>query len=206
MPGDSQAKGRSTIHSRIQAARAGSGSALGTILSACTTMLTRRASRLIPHELRSKVRPSSVVSLTFIQAVQNFSQFQGDNWKELRGWLATILECQAINACRRFQAGKRDVRLEESLDPGLAVGSLSWRNDEKLGGLAWLERKERQRSVQAAVSTLASQQQLILHLRIQARMRWGVIGKIVGCSKEAARQKFLRALAVLRDRLGDFDD
>jgi RNA polymerase sigma-70 factor (ECF subfamily) len=66
--------------------------------------------------LRAKEDQSDIVQITLVQAYRDLDGFRGNTEGELRAWLKTILTHTLINVAKKYQAQKRDFRLERSID------------------------------------------------------------------------------------------
>mgnify|MGYP001818367121 FL=1 len=66
--------------------------------------------------LRAKEDRSDIVQITLVQAYRDLDGFRGNTEGELRAWLKTILTHTLINVAKKYQAQKRDFRLERSID------------------------------------------------------------------------------------------
>ena len=74
--------------------------------------------------LRAKEDVSDVVQLTLVHAHRDFNGFRGTTEAELREWLKAILSDTVINLAKKYQANKRDVRLERSIDQQLQESAI----------------------------------------------------------------------------------
>ena len=80
---------------------------------------------LRPHSRFSRRFDSSdLVQETMLKAVKNQADFRGDTDAELVKWLQEILKNVVTDAVRKATAGKRDVRVEQSLQDALAQSSV----------------------------------------------------------------------------------
>src|SRR5262249_21025626 len=73
--------------------------------------------------LRGKLDPADLVQETLARAHEKRAQFRGGSEAELAAWLRQILAHQLAAAVRRFQAGRRDVAHERSLEAVLQDSS-----------------------------------------------------------------------------------
>jgi RNA polymerase sigma-70 factor (ECF subfamily) len=81
--------------------------------------------------LRRRFDVSDVVQDTFEQAWRNRDQFRGKSEGERVKWLQMIFRNKAIDKIREAQAGRDDVRREQSMDDAFAESSARW--DKVLG-------------------------------------------------------------------------
>src|SRR5437899_2107591 len=107
----------------IEAARAGSRDALGTLLQGFRGLLLAEARAQLPAELAGKVGASDLVQSTFLEAQQGFAEFRGTSEPEFRSWLCSILGNNVQNCIRAFRnTAKRDITREGSDREGQTVG------------------------------------------------------------------------------------
>src|SRR5690242_5684865 len=108
---------RRELEALIQAARDGSGTALGHLLEASRPYLLHVANQELDQELCSKAGASDLVQETFLEAQQGFAGFRGRNEAELRRWLRQMLRNNLANFARGFRGTrKRDTGREVSLE------------------------------------------------------------------------------------------
>jgi RNA polymerase sigma-70 factor (ECF subfamily) len=88
-------------------------------LERCREYLGLLARLHLNPRLHGKLDASDVVQQTLLSAHENRQQFQGHSREEFLGWLRQILANHLAGAVRRFGAGLRDVRREQSLEAGL---------------------------------------------------------------------------------------
>jgi RNA polymerase sigma-70 factor (ECF subfamily) len=65
--------------------------------------------------LQAKLDESDIVQQTLLEAHQSLRSFRGTSDREKAAWLRQILARNLADELRKFRRGKRDVRLEESL-------------------------------------------------------------------------------------------
>ena len=70
-------------------------------------------------QLRSRADSSDLVQETLQVAYQSIHDFHGHEPGQMARWLATILEHRARNLTRDAHRGKRDARVERSLDESI---------------------------------------------------------------------------------------
>ena len=99
-------------HAYIEAARAGSPTALGVLLEACRPHLIAVAQRELEANLRVKAAPSDLVQETCLDAQRDFARFQGGTEEEVRAWLGRVLLNNVGGLRLRFRtAGKRQLNV-----------------------------------------------------------------------------------------------
>lgn len=73
--------------------------------------------------LRARLDPSDLVQQTLLQAHQGWGEFRGRTRAELAAWLRQILARCLAHAVRDHTRGRRDVRLEQSLQQAVDASS-----------------------------------------------------------------------------------
>lgn len=188
----------------IEAARAGSATGLGELLQLCRPYLLLVANSKIDPQIRGKVGASDLVQDTFLEAQRDFKEFRGCSHEQLLGWLRRILLNNLANASRGFlDTGKRQLQKERSLDDA----GLGERRRESPGGVASPSgeaiAREEVEQLERALGGLPETYQQVIRLRQQGNQTFAAIGTSMGCSAEAARKLWARAVERLRQELGD---
>ena len=73
--------------------------------------------------LRAKLDESDVVQQTLLEAHRSLADFRGQRDEEKAAWLRQILARNLADELRKFRCGKRDVRLEASLQASMEDSS-----------------------------------------------------------------------------------
>lgn len=133
-------------------------------------------------------KTSDLVQYTIVEAWQKFSRFQGDDERQLRGWIKAIL----INSARRDRRDARPIDACAYLDDIPGRGPLPDRPSLDA---------ERASRIEAALSQLKGRDQSIIRLRIWDELTFAEIGRRLDLSEDAARMLFSRALGRLRRRM-----
>jgi RNA polymerase sigma-70 factor (ECF subfamily) len=77
------------------------------------------AKSLWHEEFQSRCDPSDLVQQALLEAHQKREDFKGQTPAELAGWLRAILAHTVADAVRALHRGRRDPRLEQSLEAAL---------------------------------------------------------------------------------------
>ncbi len=185
---------------RIQAACEGSLEELGTVLEGCRQYLLAVANHAIGPELVAKAGASDIVQETFLEAHRHFGRFRGRTRPELLTWLRRILECRLANTRRwHQQTGKRAGR-EVGLDAfGVPDGrGLACTEPSPSGHAIGNELAE---ALERALAHLPETRRQAVLLRHREGCSFEEIGGRIGCSPEAARKLWNRAIHQLRNAL-----
>jgi RNA polymerase sigma-70 factor (ECF subfamily) len=186
---------------RLNAARAGSGEALGQALEACRGYLLFIAQKELDADLRAKGGASDLVQETFLKAHRHFGRFHGSSEEELLAWLRRMLLNNLADFRRLYlTADKRrstqEVNLESqdsSFEPG--------------GGLAVKEpspskaamNEEKAVALQEVIDAMPEDYTQVLRLRHQEEQSFEQIGAQMNRSANAARKLWARAVERLRE-------
>jgi RNA polymerase sigma-70 factor (ECF subfamily) len=178
--------------STLEAARNGSGQALGTILESCRGYLAAVAIRRLPHKLQGRVRPSTLVQETYLRACRQFGQFRGQSEQQMLAWLRQIMLHCLFNLLRQpeFRATLQDLPHELA---GPHASPPQEAADRECG-----------RALDAALDRLPAYYRLAVQLRHFDRLSFKEIGNVLNCTPEAARKLWTRALVRLGEKLERF--
>ena len=123
-------------------------------------------------ELDPRLQPnldvSGVVQDTFLEAHQNWAQFQGKSQAELTGWLRQILAHNLTDALRALRREKRDVGRERPLEASLSNSSArlgGWLAADQSSPSQGMQREERAIGVAGALAQLPEAQRDALVLQ-----------------------------------------
>jgi RNA polymerase sigma-70 factor (ECF subfamily) len=184
-------------------AQAGSIEALGRLLEGCRAYLLLIANEDLDADLRPKGGASDLVQQTFIEAQQDFAQFQGRSQRELRNWLHGILCHNLADFRRRYRdRAARQVGREEPLR-GVARRALRDRlttdsppPEDKAAAA------EEAEAVRAATARLPEDYRRVIALRHEEGQSFDDIARHMGRKPEAVRKLWFRAVARLRQEIG----
>lgn len=190
------------VERNIEAARQGSGAALGQVLETCRRYLLSVANQELEPELQAKVGPSDVVQESFLEANRDFGQFHGRTQEDLLAWLRRILLHNLANVRRQF-CGTDKRRLDREVPLSAALGGLV--EDSLIAARptpgSELAAREQVALMFQAVKQLPEHYREGLRLRHEEGRSFEEIGARTGRSAEAARKLWARAVELLKELL-----
>ncbi|HEY8504102.1 MAG TPA: sigma-70 family RNA polymerase sigma factor [Gemmataceae bacterium] len=191
----------------LQAARVGDPTTLGQLLELYRRYLALLARVQIGQRLQGKVDASDLVQETFLEAHRNFARFRGTSEAQLVRWLREILAAKLADLLRRYLGTQgRDVRLEREIAEGFDRSSVM------LGcGLVAAQsspsqqaaRREQAVLLADALDKLPEDYREAIVLRNLEGLTFPEVAKRMGRSLDSVEKLWLRALARLRQTLGD---
>jgi RNA polymerase sigma-70 factor (ECF subfamily) len=189
----------------IEEARLGSDEAMGRLVEVCRDYLLLVADRELGRELRSKAGVSDVVQETLMKACRSLPAFRGETEQELLAWVRRILLRQVSNMRRSYlETGKRRLAREVSFDPGRGEAA-ELRDDIDTPSRVAIRHEEEER-IRAVVAMLPTHYRQILIWRHWEDRSFKEIATLLGCSFDAARMTWSRAIEALGRRLDCWDD
>jgi RNA polymerase sigma-70 factor (ECF subfamily) len=120
-----------------------------------------------PH-LQRKLDVSGVVQETFLEAHQNWSQFQGKTQPELSAWLRQIMAHNLADALRALRREKRDIARERPMKGALDESSTrlaGWLAADQSSPSQGMQREERAIAIATALAQLPEAQRDALVLQ-----------------------------------------
>ena len=191
------------IETWIRDAKAGSSSALGELVGSCRNYLLAIANRQLPESLKTKFGASDLVQDTSLKAHRDFGSFKGERHDQLLAWLRQILLRNVANVNRSFcLSSKRQVSKEISLNDGMKGADIPDRLTPR--GIAIS--KEELARVEQAVLRLPNRMKDVILLRNREHLSLTEIGGLLGCSPDAVRHLWARAIERLQEELVQIDD
>jgi RNA polymerase sigma-70 factor (ECF subfamily) len=188
-------------------ARAGSGLALGQLLELYRSYLTLLARLQITRRLQGKVDAADLVQETFLKAHRHFAQFRGATESELVGWLRQILASTLANLVRHYYtAQRRDVRLERELAADLDQSSRVLDRGllaKQSSPSQRAARREQAVLLADALGRLPEDYRAVVILRQLQGLSFPEVARSMSRSVDSVKKLWARALAQLRDSLGD---
>jgi RNA polymerase sigma-70 factor (ECF subfamily) len=175
-------------------AAAGNASAFETIVRRNNRLLFRTARGIVPDDAEAQ----DVVQETYLRAFTNLQSYRGDS--TLGTWLARI----AINVALTSQRKKgRLVQLEDSgeadepaEEPEFAMPTAPRHNPDEMA-----ERGEMRALLQICIEALPVIYRSVFILRAVEEMSVDETAYALGVTQEVVKTRFLRARAMLRERL-----
>jgi RNA polymerase sigma-70 factor (ECF subfamily) len=185
----------------LAAARDGSPEAQGQVLEACREYLLAIANRRLGPDLQGQVRPSSLVQETFLRAAQHFDRFHGSTERDLLNWLRRILLHVLANEQRRLGAAKAaGGRTRHSLNEAAELAAPTDTPAQQAAD------RERDQELDQALARLPEHYRRVIELHHQEGRSFAEAGQTLGCSAEAARKLWARAVLKLRHELRAFHE
>ncbi len=178
----------------------------GRLLDGCRQYLLMIANDVIGTDLRAKVGASDLVQDTFLEAHRHFAGFRGETQAELHAWLKEILECRLSNLRRAYlktakRGGRREVAIETLTSASEGTGNVLESHGPSPSRHAI--RSDMVQGLEAALLRLPEHYRLAVAWRHHERLPWGEIGTRLGCTAEAARMVWRRALEQMSRQLAE---
>jgi RNA polymerase sigma-70 factor (ECF subfamily) len=184
----------------IEQARLGSDEALGRLIEACRGYLMLVADREMGRDLRAKAGISDVVQDTLLRACCKFPEFRGESEEELLAWVRRILSRQLSNVRRYYvSTTKRTLAREVVLDP--EGGPPPGPGDGPETPFQAAIRHEEADHIRRALGSLPTRYRQVLVWRHWEDKNFKEIAALLGCSIDAARMTWHRAVEQLARRL-----
>ena len=189
----------------LQKAQAGDQRAVNSLLSNYRDYLTAIANRQLESAIRPKVAASDLVQQSMLAIQGNLEQFRGATQSEFQAWIRQILANDIRDAQRKYRGAKqRTVAREHRLDDSkLAHPAIP---DNQLTPATDARTKEEAELLRRAMSQLPENYQRVLQLRNWDEMKFENIGQELGCSADAARKLWFRAVQKLETELRQSND
>jgi RNA polymerase sigma-70 factor (ECF subfamily) len=175
-------------------AREGSGEALAQLLKVCRRYLLLMAEHELTTIVHSKIAPSDIVQDTLIEAWRDFVDFRGATEEELLGWLRRILRNNVSNVHRHFEAEKRQVDREISLEGGEA-DALMHHSVQKIETPSMhAQARERDEQLEKAMQQLPEHYRQVLFFHTTEGLTFAQIADKLGSTADAVRKLWGRAV------------
>ena len=194
------------IRELIAAARDGDAAALDALLTRYRDYLGLLARMSTRRSLRAKFDASDVVQDALVRAQRGIRAFRGASEEELLAWLRRILARTLSNANRAHLGKGRDARRERSLEEMVDASSQTLafmpaaRGTSPSRGAA---RREAGALVADVLARLKEDDREVITLRSLEEREWSDVAACMGCSDEAVRALWGRAIQRLGAALGE---
>lgn len=189
----------------LRQAQGGDQRALSDLLQRYGDRVIRMARIRMGRQLSSKIEPEDIAQMTLQRAWQSLGQFDPRQARHLIDWLAVIAENCIRDEVKRWNADKRSVKNEVTLEvlkpqDGSSTSIPLSANDGTPSQYASVQ--ERREIYDRCLSELPERYREIVLLRQYADMSWDEIAvKLNSPSAKAAVQMHIRAMDALRLKL-----
>lgn len=195
-----------TCEHLLERARAGDGSALGSLLERYRNYLALLARLQLSRRLQSKVDEADLVQETFLKAHRYFEQFRGTTEAELAAWLRQILAASVANTLRHYYGTqRRDVRLEQELAEEFDRSSQAWGfalAAQQSSPSQAAARREEAVLLADALAKLPPDYAEVIVLRHLQGLTFAEVAQRMERTLDSVDKLWVRALARLRQQLG----
>ena len=190
----------------LEQARQGDAAARDRLFDACRSYIDLAARYHLQRRLRAKVDASDIVQQSLLEAHRGFDRFVGESPGEWFAWLKRIVAHNAYDEAKRWRGtAKRDAGREISLDGrGDASGARAFdpassEPSPSQHAVRW----EEEVRLAAALELLPEDHRDIIILRNLERLPFEEVAKRMDRSAGACRMLWMRAIAALREHLGE---
>lgn len=177
---------------------------LGELLETFRTYLLLIGERETGKELRAKVAPSDLVQETMLAAHRDFASFRGRSSQEFAAWLRAIFLHKLAESIRfHTKTGCRNLFREQREMPGSSITPLAEQLVDKQTPSWHAMRNEDLLMVRAALLQLPDRYRRVIRLRNFELYPFKDVGRQLGCSPDAARALWGRAMQCLKEVLDE---
>ncbi|MFK7766476.1 MAG: sigma-70 family RNA polymerase sigma factor [Mariniblastus sp.] len=169
--------------------------------------LETTAKRHMDRNLRAKAGSSDIVQQSFIQIIEKFEQFRGENSRELRGWIETIVINEIGRTRRKFHTGKRDAKRERSMYAKTSETFDIVPPDDSRTPSSEAISRERNERLHQVLAELKPDHAEVIRLRTFESLSFKEIGEKMDRSENSASQLWYRAMLKFEAKLNgsEFD-
>jgi RNA polymerase sigma-70 factor (ECF subfamily) len=205
-----ESRTQSNMGQLFTSARAGSSSSLGRLLTLYTNYLKLLVTAQMDDRLRGRVSASDIVQESFFEAHRDFGQFRGQSSGEFVAWLRKIVVNNILRVVEQHVlTEKRDVRREVSMEE---IGRRLEQSTVRLETLLAVDQdspsgcavqRENELRLADTLAQLPDDYREVIVLRHIEGLPFEEVGARMQRSAGAVRMLWLRALKLLRDKLGN---
>lgn len=186
----------------VRKAKTGEGAALNLLFDRYIPRVLRIVRMRLGPGLRGRMESMDVVQEVMIRAIKAFDQFEAKDEAAFLHWISKLVQNEIRDLADYHKAGKRNVGKEvasrdESTGPRSVLSQIP--ADSLYKPSFQLRLKEDVLQLEAALDQLPEKQREVIIMRQYEGMSFKDIGEKIGCSEDAARMQFARAM----DRLTD---
>ena len=179
----------------IRQARAGDDRAMGQLCEQHRPYLRLLAQRTLDSRIGVRADASDLVQQTFLSAVRNFNEFEGNHSAQFVAWLHVIHDRNVVDTIRAHTADKRAVNRE-----GRVVADRDRISPQRDSPSARAMRSEEVVQLSRAMETLPENQREAIRLRHLEGWPLIRIAETLGRSEEATASLIKRGMAKLRQK------
>ena len=184
--------------SSLKRARQGDDQAVGQMLELCRDYLLLIANQDLDTDVRRKMAVSDVVQESMLNAQAHIDRFEGSTRQEFLAWLRGILRNDMLH-WRRHYKGVQKRAGEQSVDlAGSQIRRVEPVDDFHTPGTQAVAREEED-MLNRALSELPDNYRQIIRLRSYEDKSFVEIGEQQGCSPDAARKLWSRAIVRMQE-------
>jgi RNA polymerase sigma-70 factor, ECF subfamily len=180
----------------LQRARAGDRAAASELFDAYRAQVERAAHRGLGSRLQARFDTADIAQSVFTDMLRELPTFEDRGERSFRAWLAAKVRHKLASKARR-QVRSDGLTREERLATALGLGTPD-AADGPDAAAAFREDRDR---LTALLGTLEPAQNAVIGLFLDEGLSWDEVARRLDLpSAAAARMRYVRALAMLRDR------
>jgi RNA polymerase sigma-70 factor (ECF subfamily) len=156
--------------------------------------------------LQSKLDESDIVQQTLLEAHHSITSFRGTSNGEMAAWLRQILARNLADEVKRFRRGKRNVRLEKSLQVAMNESTIriqQWLSADDPTPSQLAIANEQLLTLARALLMLPADQRRAIELRQLQGLSFAQVASRLGRTEIAAASLLRRGLKSLRQLMHD---
>jgi RNA polymerase sigma-70 factor (ECF subfamily) len=194
----------------IDKARKGDQAAVSALLATYHSMLRARAVDKMGPVLAARLEAEDVLQQVYLEVLRKIESFEGRDPQAFLNWTLTILDHKLADARRALHRLKRDVAREQA-HPAMATQESCINLLEKLYAQSGtpsriVRREEAVGALIASVSRLSDTYRQVIQLRFLEGRSVEQVAERLGKSSAAVKMLTMRALAELRELMGELGE